>query len=482
MIWKDENFLSIYRPALIDLTATLRLKADHAAQELAARRAAGREMIWGGMVMGYAGRISGACFTEYVNGAIAVFDGALARLKVAPSDADVDEFARLVHDALTKLDPVCDAFLSGLGGPEPLVAEAKRQIRQRAERQLARWVSDAKAANRFLEKRRLELERVVFVSHVADDKDLAIALKRSLEAYLGPGVEVFVSSHPESIRAGKDAKNRIQEMLRRAGVCVTIVTPRAIKSRWPYYESAFIEARERPVFPCRARGAGWAEIGPPLNWPQGLHLANVDELRTLHKEISTELQLVDHPAVEGFGDVVREALRPSLRGLTDAAMALCREISTQSKAAETGAPARLELMELESKLGIDRAPLQAAAGELERDGLAKLDGALAEGFQKWVFPTVKFFLEADPSFVESDAVDDARALARATLESPDDGVVVDVIARQFGWPPRRMNPALYVLDAKTTGAVKRLSGNPDFSYPHIFKSPSLRTFASEPEE
>src|SRR5215469_9405800 len=81
---------------------------------------------------------------------------------------------------------------------------------------------------------------LLFISHDARDRQLALLLKQTLQAGFSARkirVEVFCSADIGDIRGGKEWFDEVMDHLRNADACVTLMTPLAIRNSWVLCET-----------------------------------------------------------------------------------------------------------------------------------------------------------------------------------------------------------------------------------------------------
>jgi len=141
----------------------------------------------------------------------------------------------------------------------------------------------------------------VFISHVSEEADLAILLKRALMKDF-PGLEeVFVSSDMASISAGKEWLDAIQGAIERASVLLVLCSNASARPPWVYFEVGAAWIRKIPIIPVCHTGFAPADLPPPLNSLEAVLGSESQGLERLYLAISRygllPLPSVDFPAV-----------------------------------------------------------------------------------------------------------------------------------------------------------------------------------------
>ncbi|PYS70289.1 MAG: hypothetical protein DMF69_14020, partial [Acidobacteria bacterium] len=151
-------------------------------------------------------------------------------------------------------------------------------------------------------------KKVVFVSHKIEDAPFAAAIKSWLEDNLNDRfdfIDVFVSSHKDSVQLGDNWFDKLRESLKNAKICLCLVSPHSIESRWLYFESgaAFFrtgtgkKGDECPVVPICFGGVQIKDLKPPLDLSQAIELPGEEaESNLLNMVVKrTELKPVKTP-------------------------------------------------------------------------------------------------------------------------------------------------------------------------------------------
>jgi hypothetical protein len=129
------------------------------------------------------------------------------------------------------------------------------------------------------------------------------------------------------------------------------------------------------------------------------------------------------------------------------AEAVARHLTvTSSTGREGDPPASAESVRKATK-NLPDEDICEAVHELERDGLVHRTSTIgmgAIGFYT-LAPGANFFEVFDPIFDLGNPAADARTLATVLVDGDDQAGDVALLAQNFGWTPRRMNPALAIL-------------------------------------
>jgi hypothetical protein len=121
----------------------------------------------------------------------------------------------------------------------------------------------------------------IFISHIADEKEIAFRLQRLFLESLSPPVPVFVSSDYYSIESGDKWYEAILAGLRRAEVIVILLSKASIDRRWINFEAGIGMGQESRVIPVTWRGLTKDEIGLPLGQLQARDLHSKLDMKAL---------------------------------------------------------------------------------------------------------------------------------------------------------------------------------------------------------
>ncbi len=123
-------------------------------------------------------------------------------------------------------------------------------------------------------------DKLIFLSHIHEEKDLAVAIKTALENEFGGFVDVFVSSDGTSIPAGANFLKRIEDGLVQCVGAVYLLSPASVKRSWVHFELGAVWVRnamnlrangvEIPALPMCHSGMTPSAMPSPLNHLNGI--------------------------------------------------------------------------------------------------------------------------------------------------------------------------------------------------------------------
>lgn len=90
---------------------------------------------------------------------------------------------------------------------------------------------------------------IVFISHITEEKEMALELKSLIEeSFLGM-ISVFVSSDENSISSGSKWLDNITSALGNCAIELILCSPNSVKRQWINFEAGAGWVREIPVIP-----------------------------------------------------------------------------------------------------------------------------------------------------------------------------------------------------------------------------------------
>lgn len=141
------------------------------------------------------------------------------------------------------------------------------------------------------------MRKLVFLSHIHEEKDLALLIKDALEDEFGGFVDVFVSSDGTSIPAGANFLKRIDDGLVNCCAAVYLISRKSVKRNWINFELGAVWIRssisqrsggdEIPALPICHSGIGFAELPPPLNNLNAIQASLAPQLESAFRSIQS---------------------------------------------------------------------------------------------------------------------------------------------------------------------------------------------------
>jgi len=141
------------------------------------------------------------------------------------------------------------------------------------------------------------MKKRLFISHITEEKKIAVQLKTALvNDFLGL-LDVFVSSDTDSIAAGEEWLISIESALRDCKIFVVLCSPDSIHRPWINFEAGAAWMRKIPLIPICHAGLSPHDLRMPLSLRQGIKITDSDGIQRLYKRIAHELGC-DPPPIE----------------------------------------------------------------------------------------------------------------------------------------------------------------------------------------
>ena len=131
---------------------------------------------------------------------------------------------------------------------------------------------------------------LVFISHITEEKEIALAFKSLIETTFLNMIDVFVSSDPTSIKLGQKWLDEITHALKACAIEIILASPESVKRPWINFEGGSAWIRDIPVIPLCHSGMAPAKLPQPLG---ALRAATATE--------EAQLQLVVPVLAEAIG-------------------------------------------------------------------------------------------------------------------------------------------------------------------------------------
>jgi len=125
------------------------------------------------------------------------------------------------------------------------------------------------------------MKKIVFISHISEEKDLALFVKEFIEsAFLGL-IEVFISSDEHSISLGQKWLNNITDALKKCNIEIVLCSYNSIKKPWINFEAGAGWIRDIPVIPLCHSGMEPSNLPLPLNLLQAAKISDIANMNQL---------------------------------------------------------------------------------------------------------------------------------------------------------------------------------------------------------
>lgn len=122
---------------------------------------------------------------------------------------------------------------------------------------------------------------LVFISHITEEKEIAIAFRELIESSFLGMLDVFVSSDEDSIHMGQKWLDRISNGLKTCAIEIVLCSPKSILRPWINFEAGAGWVRDIPVIPLCHSGIEPAKLPTPLNLLQAAKANEVSSLKLI---------------------------------------------------------------------------------------------------------------------------------------------------------------------------------------------------------
>lgn len=278
-------------------------------------------------------------------------------------------------------------------------------------------------------------ETFVFICHASEDKEIAIRLRDSLSR---SGIDSFIDT--DDIHPDASFVDRINRAIVECTHFLAVISPTASRKKWPKHEITSITPRvvDQAVsfLPFGLHGYSHSDFRKDFAL-----LAHIP-LRVLDAEFSQEVgqQLVSDvlglSRKPPLGEKPEVAKKSTGHGLSKAAFALAEWAARGSRRAHVWDP-QVSFTELMKQLDLTKDDLEDALSELH-DVMKDLSST---GFRA-IGPAEGFFARFDSIFMDWDPEADARVVAASLVSKGMQMQGAQEVAKQLGFEPRRMNPAI----------------------------------------
>lgn len=315
----------------------------------------------------------------------------------------------------------------------------------------------------------------VFLCHGSEDKPFARRIATDLQT---AGIETFFDEW--EIRSGDSLRQKIDAGLAGCTHFIALLTPASIERPWVKAEmdAAFVLKVSGQARFIALRSGLEVNALPPLL--RGLYSPaiseddySIDELVGDIHEINVKPPLgsTTWPANQGFSQET---------GLSSAAMSVAEIFVRRSEVGRAEDP-ELSVEELKEATGLSDAQLIDAVDELQEFRMVKPNRVI--GHRPFGYLTVRveahLFEALDPFIMGWNTEQDALVIAaRIASDTERNGHASHDLMNEFGWTPRRMNPALNYL---ATRDLVTASGHldPVFVSPYVLTTPKTRRFVRD---
>jgi TIR domain len=314
-----------------------------------------------------------------------------------------------------------------------------------------------------------------FLCHASEDKPLA---RRIAEDFQAQGIETFFDEW--EIGPGDSLRERIDAGLGRCTHFVVLLTPSSLLKPWVNAEmdEGFVRRVNGQCRFIALRHGLPPEKLPPLL--SGLHSPSIENYaKDLLGLVNFIHGVTTKPPLGPAPRLVREALK-SKTGLSPAAERIARLMIERSEHGNAMDP-QLEPADLQQATGLPDDNIVDAVHELEGRGFVRRHVTLASGsfgFSK-LMPEAALFAALDQHFSDWNPETDALRIAADLVNSSTSGIVSEMAKAAYGWPPRRINPAIVYLIERDLIDCSKAYGTQPWCTHWIAKNHATRRFVRD---
>lgn len=279
---------------------------------------------------------------------------------------------------------------------------------------------------------------LAYLAHASEDKAVMRPIARRL---LQEGVDVWYDEW--EIGPGDSLRRRMDEGLGACTHFLVLLTEVSLKKPWVAEEidAGFVRKIEGSAkfIPIRHE----LSIGalPPLMRGMLSPEISPDNDPSVQALVASILGLSAKPPL-GAPRYVRRV--DALQHFSPAAIAIAEHLVKQSEAGERLTP-RVTLSEMATATSLPEDDVEIAMHDLVEGGFMKESEALGAATRFW--PLGPLFVTFDQHFMGWSPAEDARAIAAEMINGGDDYWPTQVLQERLGWPARRMNAALWAVEA-----------------------------------
>lgn len=138
----------------------------------------------------------------------------------------------------------------------------------------------------------------IFISHINEEKNIAIVLKDWIESTFSGQFKVFVSSDNHSIIAGDKWMNNIYEALTCSKVLIALCSKSSIQRPWINFEIGGAWTKNIPIIPICHSGISKNSLPQPIAQFHALNLDDKESLTLIFKSIAKHLDINRLPRID----------------------------------------------------------------------------------------------------------------------------------------------------------------------------------------
>lgn len=153
--------------------------------------------------------------------------------------------------------------------------------------------------------------KYIFISHITEEKEVAIVIKNLIEEIFSNQIEIFVSSDTNSIAIGTKWLDVIDTALQKSDLLLALCSEVSIARPWINFELGSAWIKKIPIIPICHTGMKKNKLPQPIAMLQGMDLVDEHSLKYMFEGISKHLNLTLGRRIDfkSMIDEVYEALK-----------------------------------------------------------------------------------------------------------------------------------------------------------------------------
>jgi hypothetical protein len=147
----------------------------------------------------------------------------------------------------------------------------------------------------------------IFLSHINEERALALKIKEHIQNTFPDAVSVFVSSDIRDIPAGVPWKDRIRKAIEDCSLVIVLASPASLGRPWVNFEAGGAWFKGLELLAICHSGQHKSQLPPPLNDFQAVELGDPSVVTALMDSIAVRLGSTRAPRVDHAG-ILKELL------------------------------------------------------------------------------------------------------------------------------------------------------------------------------
>ncbi|ALL71684.1 TIR domain (plasmid) [Paraburkholderia caribensis MBA4] len=139
----------------------------------------------------------------------------------------------------------------------------------------------------------------IFISHITEEAPVARLLKELIDSKFLGTLDVFASSHEDSIKLGTDWFDTIRQSINKCDAVIVICSPISVGRPWINFEAGAGWVRQIPVIPLCHSGLTPGRLPVPLNTLQGANINRPEDMQKLFDRLAALANMRAPNASEG---------------------------------------------------------------------------------------------------------------------------------------------------------------------------------------